>query len=243
MLNYISQLDSERFGFLIAKFSKDIENPEFVVQELKKISTKLIIARVELSNIELINRLEKIGFKYKDAQVTFNFSLQNKLPPKNYSHFSIVSFNEKHLKQMIEITRTSFNDYGHYFADDKLDKQKCGEIYTDWIQRCCSNKDIADEIIVAEKNDEVIGYLALKIFNFDGVKYFAGVIGAVAPEYRKFGVFQSINIESLYLAASKGAKRVENNVLITNIPVMKTYSNLLYSIIRSEITMHFWYED
>jgi hypothetical protein len=177
-----------------------------------------------------------------DAQVTFSFNLQNKLPPRNNNQFSLVSFNDRHLSQMIEITKTAFDNYGHYFADERLDKQKCAEIYINWIQRCCTNKDIADEIIVAEKNNIVIGYLAIKKFGLNSEKYYAGVIGAVASEYRKIGVFQAINIESLYLAGSNGAIRVENNVLITNIPVMKTYTNLCYSIIRSEITMHYWYE-
>ena len=242
MSNYISQLDSERFGFLVAKITDNVENPELVVRELKKKSTKLIIARINSSNIRLINHLEEIGFIYKDAQVTFNFNLQNKLPPKNIEQFSLVSFNDKHLSQIIEITGTSFNNYGHYFADDKLDKQKCNEIYIDWIRRCCYNKDIADEIIVAEKNNVAIGYLAIKIFDINNMKYVAGLIGAVATDYRKLGVFQAINIESLYLAASLGVNRVENNVLITNIPVMKTYTSLCYNIIRSEITMHFWCE-
>ena len=70
--------------------------------------------------------------------------------------------------------------------------------------------------------------------------YIAGVIGAVAPEYRKMGVFKEINIESLYLAKRLGITRVENNVLVTNYPVMKTYTSLKYTIIRSELTLHYW---
>jgi hypothetical protein len=42
------------------------------------------------------------------------------------------------------------------------------------------------------------------------------------------------------LAKRLGANHVENNVLITNFPVMKSYTSLSYTIIRSEITMHCW---
>jgi len=242
MHNYISTLDTERFGFSIAKITNNVENPELIVKELKEISTKLVIARVDLSNIKLINQLERIGFIYKDAQITFSFDLQKKLPLKNHNPFSIVSFTNIHLPKLIEITKTSFSNYGHYFADDKLDNEKCSEIYTDWIQRCCNNKDISDEIIVAEKDNVAIGYLAVKKKRANNDVYLAGVIGAVSPEYRKLGVFHEINLESLHLALRLGAKRVENNVLITNYPVLKTYTSLCYNIIRAEITMHYWYE-
>jgi len=242
MQDYLSKLDSERFGFPVAKFFNNIENPELIVSELKKVSTKLIIARIDFSNMKLINQLERIGFLYKDAQVTFNYNLQRRLPENNLYPFSLVSYNEKHLSEIIDITNKSFNNYGHYFADGNLDRKKCIEIYTDWVKRSCEKKDIADEIIVAEKNNVAIGYLALKKHYTDSDKCIAGVIGAVAPEFRKLGVFNAINIESLYLAERLEANRIENNVLVTNFPVMKTYTSLCYNIIRSEITMHYWYE-
>ncbi len=243
MHNYISKLDSERFGFPIAKLPTNIENPELIINDLRTLSTRLIIARIDLANMKLINELERIGFQYKDVQVTFSFNLHNRIPEKTSNQFSLVSFNDRHLTEMTEMTRKSFNNYGHYFADDKLDRQKCSEIYTDWIQRCCVNKEIADEIIVAEKDNTAIGYLAVKKHSAKNEKYIAGVIGAVSPAFRKLGVFQAINIESLHLALDLGLDRIENNVLVTNFPVMKTYTSLGYSIIKSEITMHYWCEN
>ena len=242
MHDYLSKLDTERFGFPVAKFFNNIENPESIVGELKKISTKLIIARIDFSNIKLINQLERIGFSYRDALVTFNYNIQKRLPEIKHSHFSLVPYNEKHRLGIIDITKKSFGNYGHYFADDKLDKTKCIEIYIDWVRRCCENNNIADEIIVAEKDNKAIGFLAVKTYSTDNDKYIAGVIGAVAPEFRKIGVFKAINIETLHLANRLKANRVENKVLVTNFPVMKSYTSLCYNIIRSEITLHFWYE-
>lgn len=242
MENFISKLDTDRFGFMVAKISDNVENPTEIVRELKKISTKLIIARIDMRNMKLINQLENLGFTYKDAQVTFSFDLKKALPVNTYKEFALTSYNRRHLSQIIEMTKNSFKGYGHYFADDKLDKDSCLEIYVDWIKRCCENKDVADNIVVAEKSNSAIGYLALKSKEKRNEQYLAGVIGAVAPEYRKMGVFQAINVESLYLAKKLNLNSVENNVLMTNYPVMKTYTSLAYRIIRSEITMHYWYE-
>lgn len=239
---YLSKLDTDRFGFQVAKISDSIENPSMILQELKKISTKLVIARINLKKMKLINQLEKIGFTYKDAQITFSFDLNKELPINTHKDFLLTKYNSRHLSQIIEMTKYSFKNYGHYFADEKLDKDKCLEIYVDWIKRCCENTDVADNIIIAEKNDLAIGYLALKTYDNKNERYVAGVIGAVDPEYRKMGVFQAINIESILLAKELGANRIENNVLITNYPVMKSYTSLSYKIINSEITMHYWYE-
>ena len=242
MYKLISNLDTERFGFTVAKISNNIEKPDFIVKELKKMSTKLIIARVDFNNIKLINQLERIGFLYKDAQVTFNFDLQDRLPQKAHNDFNLTNFCNRHFPDIVEMTKSSFKNYGHYFADEKLNKEKCLEIYVDWIKRCCREKEVADTIIVAEKENIAIGYLALKTKNSDNEIYASGVIGAVSPKHRKMGVFHAINVESLYLSKNLNLNRVENNVLITNYPVIKTYTSLSYKIIKSEITMHYWCE-
>lgn len=240
MDNYRSPLDSARFGFPVAKIPNDINEPREVIEELRGQNVKLIIARIELNNVKLLNKLEEIGFQTKDIQLTFNFDLQKELPKANHADYVLTDYKDRHLHDLIEMTRLSFQNYGHYFADDRLDKDKCLEIYTDWITRCCQDASVADRVIVAEINDVAIGYLAIKNRYEKNNLFCAGVIGAVDPEYRKFGVFKNINIESLCFAKELGAARVENNVLATNIPVMRTYTSLSYEIIRSEATLHYW---
>lgn len=241
MNDYISTLDSERFGFPVAKISNSIDNPNQIVEKLKNAGVSLIIARIDSTNIKLINQLEEIGFTYKDAQLTFNYNLHNELPPQLDNKFTLGLYRNQYLSDIIRLTQISFENYGHYFADDKLDKSKCREIYTDWIVQCCENRNFADEIIVAEMDQVAIGYLAVKIKDTTEGKYAAGVIGAVAAEHRKMGIFKAINIESMHVFSKLGCNRIENNVLVTNFPVMKTYTSLCYNVIRSELTMHYWY--
>lgn len=244
MHRFISDIDTARFRFPIAKIPYPCSNIETVLQELRTFSVKLIISRVNLDDLVYLNKLETLGFQIKDIQLTWNYNINilNEPPLEVFKEYSICSFKATHLTKMIEITKESFNNYGHYFSDDILDKSKCLEIYLDWIIRCCRDKSLADNILVAEKDGIAIGYLALKQNEDLEGSYVSGVIGAVASKYRNIGVFRSINLQSIYWAKSIGANRIENNVLATNFPVSKSYSRMNFSIIRSEATLHYWYE-
>ena len=237
----ISVLDTQRFGFNIAKISDEVDDLPGLLNVLRNLEVKLVIARIDFKNTYFINQLEQAGFLHKDGQLTFNFDLKNNIPEKESYEFLLISENYREYEdQLISLTKASFNNYGHYFLNEKLDKSKCLDIYTDWIRRCCYDKNVADNIVIAVKDGLVCGYLAMKIKQSSDEKFVAGVIGAVSPQYRKLGVFRAINIESLIWTKSMNASRLECNVLLTNYPVMKTYTNLCWQIIRSETTMHCW---
>lgn len=237
---YISQLDTQRFGFKIAKLNLFNEDTALLIDKLKEVDVKMIIIRVDASDIEIINILEKIGFIVKDVQLIYNyvFKEDNEIKYYNKNNLILREFVENDLPQIIEITRHSFNNYGHYFNDNKLDRVKCLEVYLDWAKNCCLNKTVADKVIVAEKDNKIAGYLAFK--HFINENYTFASLGAVNPDFRKLGVFQAINIEGLKMARDLDLKSVRTNVLNTNYPVNGTYIDLGFKIIKSEITMHLW---
>ena len=236
----ISKIDSDRFGFMVAKLTPDISDVKTIIESLKKKSVRLVIARVPLTNVPLINKLEVEGFQYKDSQLTYNYCLDRILPDRDCKELIITDYMPAHYDQIMSLTEKSFSNYGHYFADDRIDKSKCRLIYMDWIDRCCTSKHVSDFFLVAEYNSKVAGYLALKTENEVEGNFGRGVIGAVSPDFRGKGVFKEINIESLHRGRTMGLTRVENNVLTTNYPVIRTYSSLSYYVIASSITMHCW---
>ena len=154
MNKYISVLDTERFGFTVAKLPNTGENIEPILKGLKEFNTKLVIIRIDSTNIRLLNKLEKLGFETKDVQLTYNFDLTKEIPLHKPYEFTLRVFNSNDIPQIIRIAEISFHNYGHYAADEKLERQKCFDIYTDWAKRSCMDKSIADEIIVAEKSDK-----------------------------------------------------------------------------------------
>jgi hypothetical protein len=69
-MNHISPLDTSRFGFKIAK----INEPECInyetIAQLKNEGVQLIMSRIPNENIQLMNQMEKWGYRVKDVQLT-----------------------------------------------------------------------------------------------------------------------------------------------------------------------------
>ena len=242
MTKHISNIDTKRFGFKIAKINHFDKSPSELVAELKAEGTKLIMSRVSASNMDLISTLEKIGFRLKDVQLTYNSNL-SKIPDQLGSlEFTIRDATDNDAEQISKIAEQAFHTYGHYYADDRL-KNQTSAIYKEWALNSCLNKQIADKVIIAEFQGNVIGFLTFKIQENDQGKHAVGGIGAVSSIHRNMGVFKAINIAGLKWSKKIGLNRLEHNVLATNFPVNATYSKLGFNIIHSEVTMHFWMND
>jgi hypothetical protein len=241
MDKYISELDTLRFGFKVAKINSFTQSPLSTVQSFKQLGVSLVISRVATGNFDLIDKMEQAQFRLKDVQVTYSFDVQNHpLPTIPNGNGCYREFLQKDTPEIVKIAADSFRNYGHYSTDERTKVADSAVIYQDWARRSCLSKDWADHIVVAEVNGMVAGFLSLKVGLEDQAQFAAGVMGAVAKDFRKEGIFQGINIASLHWAKMQSLGRVENNVLVTNFPVNNTYISLGFKIIRSEATFHCW---
>ena len=242
MTNYISDLDTSRFGFKIAKINDFSVHPSIIMNDLKEQGVKLVISRINGNQIDLINSLEKVGFIIKDIQLKYKYDIRsvnitNKHLPKN---FSIRESTIADLSDLVSIAKESFNAYGHYFADPKLDCIKCIEIYMDWTKRSCLDNKVADKVFLAEKGKNLIGFLAFKIHEKERKKYAAGVLGAVSKKSRGSGVFTSLVQKGLLWAVELNLDWEEHNVLVSNLPVNFSMTKSGFNIVDSFVTMHCW---
>lgn len=244
MEQHISELDTLRFGFRVARINTFDDLPFEIVRRFRENGVKFVISRVLTSDIKLINQMEDAGFRLKDVQVTYNLNLAEKSLPLNTDDiYQYRGFEPNDITSILRIASESFKNYGHYSNIEKTELVKTKDIYEDWAKRCCVDKSVSDHIIIAEINREIAGFLAFKILTEKQAKYAVGVVGAVDKNHRNGGVFQNINLAGLHWARKEGMKRVEHNVLITNLPVNKTYMSLGFQIIRSEATFHCWLEN
>jgi|TARA_R110000796_G_scaffold59710_1_gene137834 ribosomal protein S18 acetylase RimI-like enzyme len=242
-----SEIDSNRFGLEIGKVDEDFffqDDFKKQIQSFKDDKFDLIITRINLNNLDLINNLEGIGFKLCDVQsiLYYPFKSHDKsILPKQNESYTIREFNKTDIDAIVDITAKSFNGYGgHYFNDNRLNQKDSLDAYLDWVYNSCINKKIADQIFVSEKDGEIAGYISVKTFTRNSQKLADGVLGAVNPKHRGKGVFQDLAIRLIEWSILNGCDGVENNVLINNYPVIKTYTNLGYKPNKSTVTLHGW---
>ena len=244
-VDYISALDTRRFGFNIGK----IDDPEILCapgfrEILSAHNVRLVISRIATEELSTIHALEEMGFRIMDVQTTWKISTQ--LPPDRGSFNNDVNIREAQLADapvIQQIATGAFDNYGHYFADQRLNKARCREIYPDWAGRTLTVAGVADKVFVAEYNNRLAGYLAFKILEKDSVRYTASVMGAVAEGSRGKNVYSSLVIESLVWGNSNGLAWQEQNVLAVNYPVNRVFSKLGFHQAGSFITLHYWAGD
>jgi hypothetical protein len=239
---YISTLDTNLFGFIVAKTDFSGMDPETAISEFKKLDIKLVISRIEGTNIELLNKLEDLGFRVKDNQLTYRFELNDFKPDeiKLTENYNIREATETDIPALVKFTEESFAGYGHYFADKRLDEKKCMKIYKDWIKRSCEDKNVADKVFVAEIDGKAAGCLTFKIFEKNNSKYAAGGLGSVSKHFRNKSIFRAIALHGLKWGAEIGLDWEEHNVLTTNNSVNRSFSKLGFRIVNSYITLHGW---
>lgn len=241
MKKYISSIDSNRFGFLVAKVNEFDQPPEKTIEELRKLDVKLVMSRVSFDDVELVNSLERAGFLFKDLKITYRHELNEKqVVEESFDDIILRNADINDVDELVAIGTESFNGYGHYAMDSNLEPNKCLQIYEDWISRCVVDDSVADKVIVAQIDNEVAGFLSLKT-HFKPYHYGEALIGAVASRFRRRNIFKAILSESLTWGNETKQSWQVHSTLVNNYPINKVYaSHQGFYIFESFITFHCW---
>jgi hypothetical protein len=244
MKNYISKIDSERFGFKISKLNSFEPDLKSQIKQLKINGVKLIISRINSNNIKLLNELEDLNFRIKDTQLTVTHSFSNtEKIIEDFSQINDVSIEEameNDTNIIANLAYEAFKGYGHYSVDEKLDKEKSNYIYKDWAQRSCTDKSVADYMFIAKINNQIAGFLTLKINNERGKVYGIQHLGAVDKNFRNYNVFRNLILKCLIAGIEYKHNWHESYLLSTNYAVLRSYLKMGFKITDSNHTMHCW---
>ena len=120
--------------------------------------------------------MEDWGYRVKDVQLTYKFDLHKNEIHDQYDNPELTAREVKKsdIERLQLIAEDYFWNYGHYFADPKLDKQRALDLYNDWTARSFYEKEQNDVFFGAEIQDRILGFL-----NFRKDKRELGYLGKV----------------------------------------------------------------
>jgi len=242
-----SKIDSDRFGIKVGKITESFFNNNTVensINYFKENKFDLIFARINYNRLDVINGLERYGFTLKDTQYTLRHNLLDiEKYPERTDEYTIREFQSSDTEMIVEIAKISFDYYGHYATDKRLNRQDCLDAYINWTYNCCINQNVATKIFVADKNGEIAGYIAYKEFLENDEKYAAGVIGAVSPKHRGKGLFPDIDVAGFKWGVANNFVWEEHNVLCDNIAVFKSHLKVGFKPNKFMVTLHGWMDE
>jgi len=242
MIDYISQIDTQRFGFKIARINDAARlMTAGFIPSLKEQGIALIIARIDSENLPAINALEDAGFRIKDIQTTWRHTAGEPINDKHFNSDIIIRpATTADIPAVTAIAQQAFDRYGHYFADQRLDKDRCREIYPQWAALSITDKKTADQMLVAVHNEKIAGFASIKIVEKDGEKYSAGGIGAVSEESRGQNICPSLVIAALRWGQEKVPTWQEYDSLAINYPINRVFTKVGFRQSGSSVTLHGW---
>ncbi len=237
---FISDIDRERFGVKTARVvgltaDRLLSILDFCTRE----EVILLIARCNLADLEAAQAMEREGFLLMDTLVYYNFDLTRRAVPADNGVVQVRPIRPDEEDKMITVARESFRGYfGHYHADQRLDKYKCDEAYADWARKAFASRQ-SENFLVGEIKGRVTSFGVLRMNNADEGEMF---LGGILPDFQGQGIYHSFLCQGMKWCLSKNAKKMIISTQLKNISVQKVLIKIGFEICRGYYTYHKWFD-
>jgi GNAT superfamily N-acetyltransferase len=238
---FLSAIDEERFGIRTAKaLHVTLDVLPSVVDFCKANNVTLLIARTLTSDLSVAQAMEREGFNLMDTLVYYLRDLVRRPIPATNGNIPIRPISLGEEEKVKVVAAEAFRGYfGHYHADERLERAKCDETYVSWAVRSSFSKEVADEVLVAELKDTIVGFATLRMKTPEEGE---GVLFGVAPTAQGLGIYSLFIIHGMEWCLSRSAKCMLVSTQITNIAVQKVWSRLGFEPSHSYYTFHKWFD-
>jgi GNAT superfamily N-acetyltransferase len=141
---------------------------------------------------------------------------------------------------LCQIASVVFEGFGHYFANPRLDRDRCREIYVDWTRRTLSDTEFADKAFVYRDQGKPVALFCAKMVGAGEGRYVRGGMGFVAPPFQREGVFKRLVSAAVCWAGEEGVGLDKNLVHSTNYPVNAVFTRIGFKLTSHWMTFHRW---
>jgi ribosomal protein S18 acetylase RimI-like enzyme len=236
---FISDIDKERFGVKTARIvGLKADRLPSILNFCEKEKVSLLIARCSLTDLEAAQAMEKDGFLLMDTLVYYNFDLTKRTVPDDNGVVHVRPIHIDEEDEVISVARESFRGYfGHYHADQRLDKSKCDEAYADWARKAFASRQ-SENFLVGEIKGRIIAFCVLRINSPGEGEMF---LGGIHPDFQGQGIYHSFLCKGMKWCHSKKAEKMIISTQLQNISVQKVLIKLGFEICRGYYTYHKWF--
>jgi len=245
VIGEFAQWDSEQFGQNMGKIVLALFNPttgletraSTVHSVVKRLGTSMVSARISLKDLKTIQALESEGALLTDVLLTLRFEFDGFKPMLRPKGIVVDSAKEDDESELRRLGTTVFT-VDRFHGDPHLSKSKSDEAYGTWVSN--SLHGLADIVLVARRDSQVIGFITCKIENAaDHCKF--GVIDLVGvnPSYSGLGVGHDLLVSALKWFQSRVGS-VYVGTQASNSRAVRLYEKSGFRHVNSEATFHLW---
>jgi GNAT superfamily N-acetyltransferase len=242
----LSALEQERFGIKTARAV--LAAPEDIADVLAFCSTHdvaLLIARCAAEALSTVQQMEQQGFLLMDTLLYYARPLGTvPLPQLEDSGPACIRplrpDDPADMQQVRQAATEAFRGYdGHYHADSRLLPAHCDEVYVSWAVRACQDAAVADAVLLAERDGQVVGFGVLQRADAESGD---GRLYGILPAARGRGIYRALMLHSLHWCQAQGFRRMLYSTQLTNIAAQKVCVRLGFELSHAYYTFHRWFD-
>lgn len=238
----LSEIDQMRFGHKTAKaWIEDVNGVDEILSFCTVEHVEFLIVRCPSSRLDVVHFLEREGFRLMDTQCYYTCDVNGVDLKISSSPFTIRYYMTGDEEDIRRLAREAFQGYfGHYHNDERLDRNRCDEVYEDWAYRSCIDKKVADDVIIVEKDEKIVGFGTLRE---ESRSLGRCVLVGVSKTCQGKGIYRKIIEKAMLWCLERGITTLEVSTQIVNIAVQKVWVRLGFEPARSEYVFHKWFLD
>jgi GNAT superfamily N-acetyltransferase len=238
---HISPLEEERFGVRTARADGlTREQIPDALQFCRDNQVKMLIARIDASDLRTAQALERVGCEIMDTAVTYAVDLNKTEIPVAPESLTLRSVQPGDETPVSRLAAAAFHDYGgHYHADERLDPAKCDEVYESWAYRSCVSRQVADDVLLALRGSELLGFVTLRL---NSAAEGQVPLYAVAPALQGQGIGRVLISAAMRWFKARGASRMVISTQMTNLASQKVWLRLGFEPREALLTFHKWFD-
>lgn len=242
----LSALDEARFGIKTARAA--LAAPADVADVLAFCQARqvvLLIARCAAAALPTVQQMERQGFLLMDTLLYYARPLDS-VPLPEADDIAPAQIrplrpdDPADVQQVQQAAAEAFRGYaGHYHADSRLPPPRCDEVYVSWAVRACQDAAVADAVLLAELEGQVVGFGVLQRADAESGD---GRLYGIVPAARGRGIYRALMVHSMHWCQAQGMSRMLYSTQLTNIAAQKVCVRLGFELSHAYYTFHRWFD-